>query len=461
MSEHRLVTLFGSDGVPARDWAPQVGDAGHVIFPVEGSRDAMDQLESQLPRVIAHTEHTVDSLTIFRGADPQQGQYCITRGKTTVFVLPYGGRVLALDLTFDADTLGGCVQIMRDVAFRKRRNLISGQSLNSIVDTAVEKCCLPPAPFSIGRYYELFYACDRSFLSPDGRLPDQRRRLLRSLSPISPDELSDDIDMRVVNVIVNHDLAPHRRGYSRVRFPQAANQTQDVVAALTSSTAVFAGHGPDIINGFILAAVQCVASADRARLVRNDAYLALVHSGILRDQTAVGRKAAERKPHSELADNLGRLELELSFAVEAYLDVGLVLPDERLSAFQRELGAAMAIPEAALACANMLSRLAAGVEASRIQVEKREREEEQKKSAKLTWATSLVAAVAVPLTLVFGLLGSNIDELKRQPSWHDGSLFPYYGLILLVLVITVVIGITMGSRRSSQNGSDGSDKLLS
>jgi hypothetical protein len=207
--------------------------------------------------------------------------------------------------------------------------------------------------------------------------------------------------MRVVNVIVNHDLAPHRRGYSRVRFPQAANQTQDVVAALTSSTAVFAGHGPDIINGFILAAVQCVASADRARLVRNDAYLALVHSGILRDQTAVGRKAAERKPHSELADNLGRLELELSFAVEAYLDVGLVLPDERLSAFQRELGAAMAIPEAALACANMLSRLAAGVEASRIQVEKREREEEQKKSAKLTWATSLVAAVAVPLTLVF------------------------------------------------------------
>jgi Mg2+ and Co2+ transporter CorA len=121
----------------------------------------------------------------------------------------------------------------------------------------------------------------------------------------------------------------------------------------------------------------------------------------------------------------------------------------------------MAIPEAALACANMLSRLAAGVEASRIQVEKREREEEQKKSAKLTWATSLVAAVAVPLTLVFGLLGSNIDELKRQPSWHDGSLFPYYGLILLILVITVLIGITVGSRRRSQNGSDGSDKLLS
>jgi hypothetical protein len=419
----------------------------------------MDQLESQLPRVIAHTEHTVDSLTIFRGADPQQGQYCITRGKTTVFVLPYGGRVLALDLTFDADTLGGCVQIMRDVAFRKRRNLISGQSLNSIIDTAVEKCCLPPAPFSIGRYYELFYACDRSFLSPDGRLPDQRRRLLRSLSPSPPDELSDDIDMRVVNVIVNHDLAPHRRGYSRVRFPQAANQTRGVVTALTSSTAVFAGHGPDILNGFILAAVQCIASADRARLVRNDAYSELLRSGILRDQTALGRKA-ERKPLSDLADNLGRLELELSFAVEAYLDVGLVLPDERLSAFQRDLGAAMAIPEAAMACADMLSRLDAGVEASRIQVEKREREDEEKRSAKLTWTTSLVAAVAVPLTLVFSLLGANIKELSPQPSWHDRSLIPAYLLILCILLITAVIGLTIGSRRSNHERSAGVDKLI-
>ena len=61
MTEHRLVTLFGSDGIPARDWVPPIGDAGHVIFPVEGSRDAMDRIESKLPRVIAHTEHAVNS----------------------------------------------------------------------------------------------------------------------------------------------------------------------------------------------------------------------------------------------------------------------------------------------------------------------------------------------------------------------------------------------------------------
>src|SRR5688572_32599301 len=100
--------------------------------------------------------------------------------------------------------------------------------------------------------------------------------------------------MRVVNAIVNHDLAPHRRGYSRVRFPQAANQTPDVVTALTSSTAVFAGHDPDIMNGFILAAVQCVASADRARLVRNDTYNALLKYGILRDRTALGDRKSTR-----------------------------------------------------------------------------------------------------------------------------------------------------------------------
>jgi hypothetical protein len=238
------------------------------------------------------------------------------------------------------------------------------------------------------------------------------------------EDCASDHSLRVVNVIVNHDLAPHRSGYSRVCFPQAANQTLDVVTALTSSTAVFAGHEPDIMNGFILAAVQCVASADRARLIRNDAHRALLCHGILRDRTALGAKA-EREPLSELADNLGRLELELSFAVEAYLDVGLVLPDERLSAFQRDLGAAMAIPEAAMACADMLSRLGAGVEASRVQVEKREREEEEKRSAKLTWTTSLVAAVAVPLTLVFSLLGANsVHPADNRSDWSHSRQPP-------------------------------------
>jgi hypothetical protein len=455
MAEHRLITLFGSDGAPAWDWVPVVGKAGHVVFPVDGSREAMDRIEDQLPRVIAHTEHTLDSLTIMRGADRQRGRYCITCAKTTVFLLPYGGRVLALDLIFDANTLGGCVQIMRDVAFRKRSNRISGQSLDSIVENAVAEHALPSAPpFLIGRYCELFCARDRSFLTPHGWWSaEHRRRRLRSLSPsASPSKLSDDIDMEVVNVIVNHDLAPHRLDYSRVRFPQAANQARDVVTALTSSTAVFAGHDPDIMNGFILAAVQCVGSADRARLVRNDAYCALRDSGILRDQTALGKRTADRKPLSDLADNLGRLELELSFSVEAYLDVGLVLPDERVSAFQRDLGAAMAIPEAAMASANMLSRLAAGVEAARLQVEKRERDEEEKRSAKLTWATSLVAAVAVPLTLIFSLLGVNIKEVSPELSWHDESLIPAYVFILFMLLVTVGIGLVIGNRRSSHKG---------
>src|SRR4030095_15350056 len=113
MTEHRLITLFGSDGDPAWDWVPPVGEAGHVVFPVRGSPEVMHRVENQLPSVIAQTEHRVNSLSIFRGTDRQQGRYCITSAKTTVFLLPYGGRVLALDLLFDADTLGGCVQVMR------------------------------------------------------------------------------------------------------------------------------------------------------------------------------------------------------------------------------------------------------------------------------------------------------------------------------------------------------------
>jgi hypothetical protein len=72
-------------------------------------------------------------------------------------------------------------------------------------------------------------------------------------------------------------------------------------------------------------------------------------------------------------------------------------------------------------------------------VDKREREEEQKKISEIDLATSLVAAVAVPLTLVLASLGRISTSSNGSQAGMTDHYFRTMGLILLILVITVMI----------------------
>jgi hypothetical protein len=256
-----------------------------------------------------------------------------------------------------------------------------------------------------------------------------------------------DLKLDWLNMLMNHDLDPYREDNSRVRFPQEANQSPGFFTALTRSTTILAGHTSDIVNGMLLSAVQCVASADRAAWIRAHAYSSLRDSGLFPNDTTVEVRSAIRQRLADLSRNVGRLELELSFGVDAYLDVGLVLPDERIAAYQRALACEMALPEGVTAIEGMLERLSRAIMAAHSEVEKNEREADQRRSATWGWVTSLVAAVAIPVTLGLGFLGTNAKEVSGSRSILDPSYIPYYFALLTILIVGAGVGWFVARRK--------------
>jgi hypothetical protein len=143
---------------------------------------------------------------------------------------------------------------------------------------------------------------------------------------------------------------------------------------------------------------------------------------------------------------LGRLELELSFGVEAYLDVGLVLSDERIAAYQRELANRMAIPQGVATISGLLDRLARTITGALAEVEKDERERDERRAATWGWVTSAVAIVAVPATLTLAFLGINAREVQVGLSIRDPSYLPFYLGLLAILTLAALVGWFVGRR---------------
>jgi hypothetical protein len=459
MRRHTLITLYGDEGEMQPQWPPHTGLPAYKAVGPLGSRDDFERAADQMPRVLHHAEHSPNKLVLPPESDARgsRGTYTVTNVGTDLFLLPYGGLVLALVLTFEADDLGGTIQLLRDTSFRRRRIHLNECPLGDFVNKVVSDSHLPHT-FVIGRVHQLFIDDDASCFRPPNR------PILRSFSPwrlISSDldRLYADLDLTRIYLLMNHDDEPYRVGNSWVRFPREANHEQRFFTALTPGTTVLAGHSRDIVNGMLLAAVQCVASADRAAWVRTQVYSTLRQSDDLEQRTSPGSLSDRRSELARLAQRLGRLELELSFGVEAYLDVGLVLSDDRIAAYQRELANTMALPQGASTISGLLDRLARTITGALAEVEKdererdeRRREHDERRAATWAWVTSAVAIVAVPATLTLAFLGINAREVQAGLSIRDPSYLPFYIALLAILLLAALVGWFVGRRRRSKDG---------
>jgi len=81
--------------------------------------------------------------------------------------------------------------------------------------------------------------------------------------------------------------------------------------------------------------VQAVAAAAQLRAIRQAAYADV---RLFRDfEAAHGTTQARRRALERIADQLGDLELELSYSVEATADLGLLVPSLRAESFHNAL----------------------------------------------------------------------------------------------------------------------------
>ncbi len=124
-----------------------------------------------------------------------------------------------------------------------------------------------------------------------------------------------------------------------------------------------------------------------------------------------------------LADELGNLELDLSFSVETSADLGLLIPSLRLESFHKELYAAMELRERAETVSRMFSRLDASIRSELTAIEIRERQLEEEKRLRRSAAVSVLSVIGIPLGFLVTFFGINAIQVKG--SWSMFSLHHY------------------------------------
>src|SRR5262249_35123310 len=157
----------------------------------------------------------------------------------------------------------------------------------------------------------------------------------------------------------------------------------------------------------------------------------------------------QSKPAMEsLADELGNLELELSFSVEASADLGLLIPSIRIESFHRELYAAMELPERAATVSRMLSRLdaiirseIAAVEIREQQVKEGAKERVKERKDERKWLRRSIASV---LSFAGVLLGSlqtffGINVKLVNESGFDWGRYLYVYVVAGILALSPLI----------------------
>ena len=191
-------------------------------------------------------------------------------------------------------------------------------------------------------------------------LPERHQMVLGGAQPA---EESEDVLQRLV---YRTDL-PYRKEYSAIRYPAELNRRPGWLAAVGPYVSVICGHSDFIENAVFLSAVQAVGAAAQLRAIRQAAYADV---RLFRDLEATGGTTRDRRRALErIADQLGDLELELSYSVEASGDLGLLVPSLRVESFHNALYESMSLAGKAVTVGRMLQRLGSAISAELTAIE--------------------------------------------------------------------------------------------
>jgi len=423
---HRLTTLYAIDTLaPWRSFLDeQTGDcsgvAGHLRF---GRLSAhYREAESQFPHVLACQEHIR-----CRVEGPRQDEEVkVARCRTWLFRVPHGGLVAGLTLDFDG-ALRDSISLLEDAYYGETR--IGEQGILDVLRAAVTSGLRPyleDASFSTHGHQLLFVSSAGSDLV---RIEDGRR------------ELDHDLIRRV---IYRYDV-PYREDSGLIRFPAEVNRGMRSLVACGPYFSIFVGQQDYVENSALVAAIQLVGSSALLSETRRHAYAALtslrgLHTAI--DETDDVDYRGVRRSLADLSERVGRLELDLSFGIEAYHEVAALVPSLRVSGLHRELFEAAALPDQSGSISQMLDRLSRAVAAEAASVISAERSRDERR--RLVWGVAIGFAsfVAIPLTLIFSFFAVATTDISRKTSLLDiGRYKWFYATIGGVMLVTLCLAL--------------------
>jgi hypothetical protein len=396
-----------------------------------------DRVASQMP--CPHAVHTGVPVSVEPALPLDAAPF--GHGTLALFVTPQGDAVICLSVAVD----GGLDPFMRTL--RAVRDHDAGHHV--CVDGVLPIQAL--AARSSGAMQNRVAACEQvgPVSSQHVCLIDTDQIPLLRTAPggVVERDVAKAVDLEVIGRLVYYDAyanTPLRSAQSGVRFPPLANRYDGTVAAVSPNGSVIAGHADGLTAGMVLAHVIVLGAMQRARAVRAAAYADLAAltaietdvaarpvGGVAGGQVDLGSRVAD------LAERTGRHRVALAFGAEAYLDIEPIVPSSVIGSYHRALIAVTRTGEA-IGTANLLvDRLSEALGALRAVVVAAERRHDEARNTHLTRVGGLLAAIALVLTFVFGVYGSNAGPVGKQPlvDFRPGYLVFFLAILALVYII--------------------------
>jgi len=275
--------------------------------------------------------------------------------------------------------------------------------------------------------------------SPDHGFLPERHQVVFDEEPAP-----EDCDDLVQRLIYRTDL-PYRKEYSVIRYPGELNRRPGWLAAVGPYVSVICGHPDFIQNAVFVSAVQAVGAAAQLRAIRQAAYADVRQ---FRDLEAAGGTTRDRRRILErIADQLGDLELELSYSVEASADLGLLVPSLRVESFHHALYESMGLAGKAVTAGRMLQRLGSAIRAELTAIESIERRGDENRRVRYAVAVGFVSAVAIPASLVLAFLGINASQVSTRRSMFSHHYLGMYLTVAAVIVLGAVVSLALYARQ--------------
>ena len=378
--------------------------------------------QDQLPRVLFHEWVPVQMLAFAPPGRPTVKVTEITNAEFWLFVLPSDQVVAAVALGFPSPDLNEdptlVVKILEFCAYsqimisdfklldhiRRRAGKVSAEEIDN-TDNTDKAISLPPERHQI-------------VLAPKfpGKEPPSQDVMKRILYRINP---------------------PYRQEFMPLALPSGLNQEESTFGAVTTYVSLLSGHEKFVDDSVFLTTAQAVGTAARFRQIWHAA-----HQNVRTfRETGQARRVGEqrRADLEELVDELGNLELDLSFSVETSADLGLLIPSLRIESFHRALYRVMELPTRASTVSQMFVRLDSSVRSELRAIDIRERREEEEKRLHGAIAVSVLSVIGVPLGFIVAFFGINATEVDNKLSLFDFSHYLIAYIIAGVLAMIPVI----------------------
>lgn len=377
----------------------------------------------QLPSELAHVtidpnEVSFPSLQGFPSlqdnARTNRAELEVTRVELWLFALPSDQVVAALDLDFRNPPVGTDVSRIINVLEHGAYGHISilGQGLEKYIATLAKD----------GGAEEI---------DASTQLPPERHQIVFAPNIGNLANIEETIAL-----ILYRSDPPYRPQFMQVRRPSGLNADK-AIGAVTPYVSLLSGHPEYVENSVFLTVVQAVGTSARFRQIWHKAHGRVREFRYSGQQQGVG--VQDKAAMEFLADELGNLELDLSFSVDASADLGLLIPLLRIESFHKDLYAAMELRERAETVSRMFTRLDASIRSEITAIEIREQQEAETRRLRRNAAVSVLSFIAVPLGFLLAFFGINAQQVASNWSIFDWGHYVTVYIAAAVLAVTPLI----------------------